>query len=365
MSKIVFHINSLEQGGAERVVSNLAAQFVQDGYNVLIATEWQVENEFVIDKRIKRVHVGLHPEDESAPRVLKYYKRIRYLKDFLQKEQPDLLICFAKKVNYRGLIASIRTKIPVIVSVRTTPVGHYDSKADSLLIRWLFPKAAGCVFQTEGARDFFAQGVRENSRIILNPINDKYIGRSRQGQRTREIVHVGRLVDFKNQLMLIKAFAKVHEKYPEYTLKIYGGDSHDGTKERLESCIKECKVLENVVLKGASDDLAREIENAAFFVFTSDWEGLPNAVMEAMALGLPVISTDCPCGGPGTLIEHGVNGLLIPIKDQTALEQAMLLLIENPESAEQMGNNARKIQDRANAQAIYRQWKEYAEEVIK
>jgi len=361
MSKIVFHLNCLEQGGAERVVTNLSAQFAKAGYEVLIATEWEAENEFVLDEQVKRIHVGLTKADEKRSRIGKYFARVKHLKEMLLREKPDLLIAFAHKANYRALMATLHVDIPVLISVRTDPVGHYDAWSDKILIPWLYPKMAGCVFQTEGQRAFFAKNIQEKSRIILNPINDKYIGREPVTERTRVITQVGRLVDFKNQPMLIRAFAEVHKKYPAYRLEIYGGDSFDGTKEILEQCIRECQVEDAVSLMGASDDIPAAIEHAAFFAFTSDWEGLPNALMEAMALGLPTIATDCPCGGPKTIMEDGVNGLLIPIKDQKALEQAMYRMIEDPDAAEQMGQQARKLGEVANAHAIFLQWKDYVE----
>lgn len=363
MPKIVFHLNCLEQGGAERVVTNLAAQFAQEGYEVLVATEWEAENEFQLDHRVRRIPVGLADADEKKSRIGKYFARIKYLKEMLLQEKPDLLIAFAHKANYRALMATLKLDIPVLISVRTDPVGHYDAWSDKILIPWLYPKIAGCVFQTEGQREFFTKEIQERSRIILNPINEKYINRKPVTERTKVIAHVGRLVDFKNQPLLIRAFAEVHKRYPEYSLQIYGGDSFDGTKEILESCMKECKVTDSVKLMGASDDLAQATEHAAFFAFTSDWEGLPNALMEAMALGLPVVATDCPCGGPRTIIRDGENGLLIPIKNQEALVHAMYRMIEEPELAEQLGKNARKLGEIASAHAIFLQWKDYVEEL--
>lgn len=364
MAKIVFHLNCLEQGGAERVVTNLAAQFAADGYDVIVATEWVAENEFVLDEKVRRIHVGLRAEDENKNRISKYFLRIKYLRELMEQEKPDILIAFAHLANYRALLATLRNHVPTLISVRTDPVGHYEEPVDKILLKPLFPRAAGCVFQTEGQRDFFAPKIQENSRIILNPINDKYIGRPLVTERTKNIAHVGRLVDFKNQPMLIRAFANIHQRFPEYTLKIYGGDSFDGTKEILEGIIEENQLHDCVKLMGASDDLARETENAAFFVFTSDWEGLPNALMEAMALGLPCVATDCPCGGPRTIMQDGENGLLVPIKDQEAVEKAMIQMIEHPDMADKMGKNARKLGEIANAHAIYLQWKDYVEEII-
>lgn len=363
MQKIAFHLNCLEQGGAERVVTNLANQFVEKGYEVIVATEWYGENEFQTDPRVKRVHVGLREDDKKKNHLIQILLRVKYLTKFIKEEKPDILIPFARKALYRGLMAAYFMKIPILISIRTDPVGHYDEWSDKIQIPILFPRADGCVFQTEGARDFFAPRLQKNSRIILNPINPKYIGTPIPEKRTKTVVQSGRLVDFKNQPMLIKAFVEVHKKHPDYDLKIYGGDSFDGTKEILEDLIEKNSAGDFIHLMGASDSLEKDLAGAALFAFTSDWEGLPNALMEAMALGLPIVATDCPCGGPRTIMTDGVDGLLIPIKDQKALEDGINYLIENPEIAENMGRKAREIADRANGDAIFEQWKAYIEEL--
>lgn len=365
MRKIVFHLNCLEQGGAERVVTTLANRFVKEGYQVYIATEWTAENEFAIDERIKRVHVGLTEKQEKKSRKIQFFIRIKNLRKFLKQEKPDMVIAFAQKANYRALMATRFTRIPVIVSVRTDPYLHYVNRSDKLLIPLLYPKAAGNVFQTVGAKEFFAEKIQKKSRIILNPINDKYIGVSKPASRRKAVVQSGRLVDFKNQLMLIEAFMLVYEKHPDYVLEIYGGDSHDGTKELLEESIARNKAEDFIRLMGASDSLEKDLADAAVFAFSSDWEGLPNALMEAMALGLPIVATDCPCGGPATLIEDGENGLLVPIKDPEALAVGINRLIEEPQLAEKLGDNARKIAEIANTDAICGQWRDYIEELCR
>ncbi|MCM1143674.1 MAG: glycosyltransferase [Blautia sp.] len=361
--KIAFHLNSLEQGGAERVVTNLANQFARNGYQVLIATEWYGENEFKTDANVKRVHVGLRDGDEKKSRLMKILLRVHYLRQCLKDEKPDILIPFTRNPLYRGLTAAYFMKIPVLISIRTDPAGHYERWSDKIQIPLLFPRADGCVFQTEGAKEFFAPRLQKNSRIILNPLNPKYIGIPEPEKRTKSVVQSGRLVDFKNQQMLIRAFINVHQKHPDYDLKIYGGDSLDGTKEILETLIAENHAGGYIHLMGASDSLEKEIADAALFAFTSDWEGLPNALMEAMALGLPIVATDCPCGGPRTIMTHEKDGLLIPIKNQKALEDGINRLIEDPKLAARLGAEARKIADKANGDAVFAQWKDYIEQL--
>ena len=172
-------------------------------------------------------------------------------------------------------------------------------------------------------------------------------------------------MDFKNQPLLLKAFIRVHEKYPDYILRLYGGDSQDGTKEILESIIRDNHAEDYIFLMGASDDLEHEIPKCMISAFSSDYEGLPNSVLEAMALGMPVIATDCPCGGPATVIRNMKNGLLIPIKDEKALANAMIKLIEDRDLALTLGKEARNIADIANTKAIAEQWVSYIQSILK
>ena len=237
MKKIVFHLNCLERGGAERVVTTLSGQFAAHGYEVYIATEWTGEDEYETDPRVRRVHVGLDVQQEKHNRLRRFADRILNLRRFLRKVQPDLVIAFARKANYRALTATLGMKLPVLISVRIHPVGYYDFLSDKIQIPLLFRRAAGCVFQTPEQRDFFPAYVRSNSRIILNPISDRFLGNEIPAQREKVVVHSGRLVDFKNQCMLIQAFFLVHQKHPDYVLKIYGPDAYDGTKQKLEELI--------------------------------------------------------------------------------------------------------------------------------
>ena len=174
---------------------------------------------------------------------------------------------------------------------------------------------------------------------------------------------MGRLVFFKNQTMLVHAFSKVHEKHPDYVLKIYGPDSGDGAKTSIKEAIHEHHLEDAVFLMGDCSTLEKEIRDAACFAFSSDYEGMPNALMEAMALGLPVISTDCRPGAPRMLIQSGENGLLVPVGDTDRMAQAILYMIENPQKAQAMGERARRIRERANEEIIYRQWRDFLLEV--
>lgn len=367
MKRIVFHLNCLERGGAERVVANLSGQFAAHGYEVAIATEWQGEDEYEIDTRVRRVHVGLSSRQEKHNRIRKFLDRIFNLRRFLKKADPDIVIAFARKANYRALTATIGMKLPVLISVRINPVGYYDFLSDRIQIPLLFRRAAGCVFQTPDQRDFFPEYVRRKSRIILNPVNDHFIGNEIpeiSQKRQKVVVHSGRLVDFKNQCMLVRAFEQVHRKHPDYVLKIYGPDSFDGTKQKLEQLIDQLDAHAYVHLMGSSSTLEKDMVYAAVAAYSSDYEGMPNVVLEAMALGLPVVSTDCPPGGPRMVITPEENGLLVPVGDEHALAAAVNRLIEDRDFAEKLGKNAVQIGKRASSEKIFEEWRSYIEEIV-
>ena len=364
MRKILFHLNCFEQGGAERVVSNLANGLVKEDYEVIAATEWQGEVEFALDPKVRRVHVGLRAEDEGKNRFAKILLRFQYLRDLIREEKPDIVISFTRRPNYRALVSGFGLKVPIVPAVRQDPKSYYNSLADRILIPLLYPTAAGCVFQTGEQMEYFPKGLQKRSAIILNPVNDKYLHAEISVQREKTVVQSGRLVDFKNQAMLFRAFVRVHEKHPDYKLKLYGGDSFDGTKEKLLSIIEEKHAGDYIELMGASDSLEKELPKASVYAFSSDYEGMPNALLEAMVLGMPVVATDCPCGGPRTVIEHGKNGLLIPVGDEKALEESINRLIEDRDYAEGLGREAKKLGDQINARAILDKWKAYIETVI-
>lgn len=364
MKKIAFHLNTLEQGGAERVVSTLANQFAKEGYEVYIATEWYGDNEFELDERVNRVHVGLKDSDENKSRITKFMLRVRYLEEFLEECKPDILVAFAHRANYRALMAQKKTKTPTVISVRINPIGNYDAFSDKLQIKWLFPRAAGCVFQTEDQRAFFKPYLQDNSTIILNPINDKYHGVEHPETPDKAVVHHARLVDFKNQLMLCDAFIKVHEKHPDYVLRIYGGGSEDGTKEKIEQKIADNNAGDYIFMMGPSNSIDKDIPKGEVYAYSSDYEGFPNSLLEAMAMGMPVVSTDCPPGGPRMVIRDGENGFLVPVGDADALADRVCRLIEDKELARRFGKEAEKVYDIANSKVVFEQWRDYLEGVL-
>ena len=362
--KIAFHTHSLELGGTERVVTNLAKKFAEHGYDVSVVTVAKGEREYELDSRVKREVIALTAQQAKHNTIYRRIKLIHNLRDYINREKPDIVISFLRNSIFRALEATGGKGTPVCGCVRIDPVGHYDSFSRMLRVKWLFPKAAAFVFQTEQQRDFFDIKLRKKSKVIINPVHSKYIDEPISDCRVKEVVQSCRLTDFKNQSMLLDAFYEVHEKHPEFVLKIYGIDGLDGTKDKLEKKIEEYGAKNYIFLMGGSDTLEKDLKNASVYALSSDYEGMPNALMEAMALGLPVVSTDCPCGGPGMIIEHKKNGMLVPVGDKDKMRDAINYLIENPDDAERMAKEALKIKDIASEETIFNEWKDYIEEIV-
>ncbi len=363
LTKIMFHINSLGKGGAERVVVNLAEQFAQNDIDVIIATEWKAEDEYALTEKVRRIHVGLSEQEmkSSAGRQRKIRKN--RLKEQIILEQPDLIYSFCRNANYRAVLAAAGTKVPVVISVRSDPSIDYAGKIQKLISSILYRRAAGAVFQTTEARDFFPRSIRSKSRVILNPLNEKYLAVPKAKQRRKAIVTAGRFHEAKDQLVLIKAFERLREDFPDYVLELYGDASEDNTLQRVKEYIKSQHLENAVLLMGNSNELEKRLVDAAVFVLSSKYEGMPNALMEAMAMQIPVVATDCPCGGPRTLIEDGINGLLVKVGDDKEMADAIRKYLQHPEQAEEVAVRGGKITQIASPQKIASEWLSYGMEL--
>lgn len=369
--KILFHVNSLGKGGAERVVSVLSRYFAEDGYEVVIVTLWRAGEEYELSKAVRRIDLGELAAGRRGGRRLLALRRFTDLKSVIRREQPGIVISFCVKANFRSAFAMLGMRTPLLVSVRNDPKTDYAPHAGAT--KWMEKKACGCVFQTEEARQFFSPAFQKKSRVIWNPIDEKYLLARREGEGQKvendkrygdersRVVTVGRISRQKNHMLLLRAFCRIRNQFPNTVLQIYGEKGESGVKEELESYIADKKLEERVLFMGQNSSLEKELRDAALFVLPSDYEGMPNALMEAMVLGLPVIATDCPCGGPAALIEDGVSGLLVPVGDEDRLAEAMARLLGERELAQTMAGNAGKVAEKVSPSRIYKEWKEYVE----
>lgn len=359
--KLAFYIGSLNKGGAERVFVNLAEFFLQQGYEVIMVTQYQKEDEYVLADGIKRIISDIAEEETTGNRIQNFYRRFKKLRDIWKMEKPDAVLSCVGKNNFMTIVTTMFTNTKPVVSVVGEAKEEYPGSLMRGLANLLFPFASGVILQTKRSKFFFSKRIQKTAVILPNSLNPLFIRPRYEGEREKRIVTVGRMDANKNHEMMIRAFAKIVEKYPEYTFTIYG----DGElREYLQKLIKELGMAECIFMPGVIPDVANQIEKASLFLLTSYSEGVSNALIEAMALGLPVIATDVPSGGTVELIQHMENGWMISTGDQSALEEAMDRLLSDRALADKLGQNASKLQERLAPKQVNAQWKAYFESII-
>lgn len=357
---IVFCLGSMGKGGAERVVSNLSNYLAEKGNNISIITTVLGNCEYEIDKSIKLY--SLDEKNKSKNFITKNIKRLRNLKMLIKEISPDVIVSFLPEPSYRVLILRKFLKIPTIVSVRNDPKIEYKSKISKIFMKFTYPMADGFVFQTEDAKEYFNKRIQKKSTIIPNPISKEFIEKDDfyYVSNSNKLINVGRLEEQKNQKLLLMAFKELSVQYPKLELYIYGEGS---LRKEMENFIKDNNLTNKVFLPGEVNDIKNKLKEAKMFILTSNYEGMPNTLMEAMALGIPCISTDCPCGGPKFLIQNEENGILVPVNDQEALKKAIQELLNNKEKCEYIAQKANGICEKLNPDKINSTWEEFINEI--
>ncbi len=356
--KITIYIGGLTGGGAERVCCNLASFLVQNRHEVTMLTVSK-PNEmcYSLDPQVKleTLETQMRVKNNSIRAIV---KQIR-LFSFVRKHKTDAYVVMLPKTIQSLMLFRRFIKAPIIVSERANP-DSYSQKTQNFLKR-AAGYADGFVFQTKDAKEWYDPYIKHYATIIPNAINPDFIRPVYTGAREKSIVSAGRLSEQKNFKLLLEAFAAVAPEYPEYTLKIFGKGP---LEEALKVYAQTLGVADRTQFMGYVSNMPEQLEKASVFVLSSDFEGMPNALMEAMALGLPCISTDCPAGGPRFLIQHGKNGLLVPVGDREVLIAALKKLLGNDPVAAQMGKTARNVADKLSPERIYGLWEKFLTEVV-
>lgn len=361
MKKIALFISSLQKGGSERVMVNLAEYLHRNNCEVILVTQYKQDVEYEINQNIKRVYSEPDSSKLQGGRIHNFVVRFRTLRDIWKEYKPDLVLSFLGKNNLMAIATTSFLPVKVVASVRGEPTMEYDSTLMRTLAKFVFRFADGVILQTEQAKRFFPQAVRKKSVIMSNPLNPEFLNRRYMGDKEDVIVAVGRLDENKNQAMLIHAFSRIAAEFPKVNLVIYGDGNY---RQKLEELIVEKGLSDRITLAGVITDVVGHIQKARIYALTSNTEGMPNSLMEAMALGLAVVSTDCPCGGPATLIEDGKNGILVPVGNAYALADAFRRILTDQEFEKNLGDNAYDITRKLNPERVNREWYDYLRKVI-
>ena len=315
MKRVVFAISSLHGGGAERVVSVWASALAERGYNVSVLVYSRLKDEYPVSDKVK-----IYPIASSATECndISIFERLKRFRKALKELKPNVVISFLPIVQIYVALASLGLRIPRVETIRINPWRAEILKSGySKLWLWCFESGKALILQSEDQKDFFKKAVQKKAVVIPNPINHKYIdnGKPSYNSKSHNIVAAGRLTEQKNYTMMIDAIKIVAQEYNDILLEIYGSGN---LEDDLRRYITKQELQNNVKLMGRSNELYNVYKNADMYLMSSDYEGMPNALAEAMACGLPCISTDCKTG-PRDLIDDGESGFLVECGDVTGL----------------------------------------------
>ena len=390
MSKeIVFLIKVMHGGGAERVISLLSRGAVECGNKVSLIITHQNKTEAVLSNIDSRIKVISLPDEISGEKssvavsklimlsariigklgfrekssVLKYHSRnfesVSWLKKYFKKHKNASAVAFLYDSIFLTLLSKSKSNL-VIISERGDPQQSINSKTTMAFIKNEFSKADGFVFQSPDVQKWYKENTPVRGTVIFNPIKSD-LPAPYSGERKKRIVNFCRISPEKNLILLIDAFVAFHKDFPEYELDIIGDPVGNGVVGYIDSVNERIKQhnCENCIhILPARSDIHDYIKDYAMFVSTSDFEGMSNSMLEAMALGLPCVCTDCPAGGARAVIKDGENGLLTPVGDANALSLAMKKIAETPELANKLSANSVKIREEQSVEKIIKEWME-------
>ena len=349
MKRILFFIGTLEKGGAERVVSILSNELVKRDYEVEILKYYNSNNAYELSDK---VIVNSVEKNTNTRNII---SNLKWIKNYFNSRH-DIIISFLAPFNMLALWANRNNKTPIVVADRNDPNKIPSKKFLRTIRNLLYSKYSdGVVLQTKENEEYF-KNIKNKTTVINNPVvidvdTDNI-------EKENIIVSVGRLIPQKNQSMMIDAFKEVVKKYPDYKLIIYGEGSD---REYLSKHISYLNLDDKILLPGNTDDVLNKIKSAKLFLLTSKYEGMPNALIEAMCLGIPVISTKV--SGASQLIENGNNGYLIG--DVSDLIDKIKIILSDESLQKKMSKNAKKTKELFNVDIITQQWIDFINKYIK
>lgn len=358
MKKCLLLIPRMGNGGAERVMATIANNLCPEHEVRIVTMTDDAESFYPLDERVSIT--GLGQSVNRKNKITKLFsmafggiKVFFALRREIKQWKPDVVLSFLQSANAMAILAkTFGAKCRLVVSERCDPSER--SRLNRWFERIFYRKADVVVCQSRKVIEFFPEKHRGNCVVIPNPIAADAIPPRYEGERRRTVVGVGRLDTQKNFKMLISAFEKLPEQFSDYTLEIYGG----GWQEKeLQAHIDALGLQERAFLMGVKKGVMHYISDVALYVMSSDFEGFPNALAEAMATGLPVISTDFSTGVAADIVGEK-NGIVIPVGDEAALVDAMTKMLSDDSRLEDMSRANRELLDTLSESRVMTIWNE-------
>lgn len=358
MKKVLFVIPSLSGGGAERFVSILSSHLAAKGYNVRVLMFEEMTPFYKLDERIILKRVGYRIDRTSRMKSViqiawnVFCRSVIAVKKEIRDFSPDIVIPFLPQADIAVYLASkTKRSYKIICSERNDPLER--SFAMQTFLKKIYKHADTLVCQSETVAAYYSTIPKENKQVIGNPVDPLLIPEACPESEALKIVSAGRLDFQKNFSLLINSFADCINRIPQDTKLIIYGEGRE--REQLEKLVRDRGVESRVFLPGQNKNLLSSIKDASLFVMSSDFEGFPNALLEAIVVGLPVISTDFPTGTARTLIGEK-NGLIVPVRDQMALSNAIATLMNNKKQRTEMREINRTMLSTYSIEAIALKW---------
>ncbi len=341
--KILIYTMIMTKGGTEQLITNLANEFIKD-YEITIVTNINCPCEYKLNSKIKYICL-----DKKNKKNEQFFSKIftkfslarsKKLKQVITKEQPNLILAVLPEPTIRALsLKKFFPQIPIIISIRNHPKKEYNFPFLKLIRNYYYKNADKIIIQNQSYSKYLKQQVQEKIEVIPNFLSPEFITDEKNTKKEKVIITVSRLEKQKNISLLIDSFANLNPKFSSYKLYICGEGS---LKNKLQKQVKRLNLEDRVFLKGRVASAKEELKKASLFVLPSNYEGMPNILLEAMSLSLPVIAT-LSTETIQTIIKNDINGIIIPKNNKKKLTEKMEFLLSHPDIAEKMGQEAKKV----------------------
>ncbi|HMC00860.1 MAG TPA: glycosyltransferase family 4 protein [Flavobacteriaceae bacterium] len=357
--RIVFIIPSLTAGGAERVVTILANNLVGI-YDVEIIQLYNNKPFYHLDGKVSLQYCKKNYNSNSNwfKSIFNHIYMIRRVCSFTKDH--DIVIGFTTTCNVYAIIASKFSQIPCIISERINPKYSVENWFWNFIRKRTYPKSDKVIVQTNDVKTYYNRFIKENKlKVIPNPIDPELLKQVDINYKKENIIlTIGRFSKQKNHKLLIKAFSNI--PHDNWKLLIIGDGQE---KQAYKDLICKLQQEKSILILNKTNEIHKEYNRAKIFALTSDYEGFPNALIEAMSFGVPCISSNCPTG-PSDIIEHNKNGLLFPVNDQKGLEKSLIELMNDEELRKVLSENAKNSTARLNVNRIANQWKTIINDLV-